>query len=484
MMMPGRCNVHKGILVFTLLSLSSFLGACNRAAIPIKRQTMTELPHRVQPIFEKTQTVCFGRFMMQIPATATVVYGPAEVDTPIEYFEGHSEKVAEHLSARLKEVEKEREFLLKDDLETLPLFGQVIDGSVPGQKIVFGSKNQIGYTIYSFVPVGKDLFVQHLNSVLPQHDRIATINRVADSLRSRSEDEMPTEPGTCIAGGFVPLEQKYERVTLGVRLKEFPDVHFSVEVHKNQERLAESGRIELMREQARENAEQRGLGSLFARIKILRKEARQLGAWSGMEIATRTPPHENDTEAHEFRFESLGAVSDPLQPRLDVRLDSGVKNDRRASLNPSVTDEEAIAIWDKLINSIKVRPSDRKNTIPAVPPKAPLASLVGTGAICPETGWWQCTEDDNIEGGRRRHFAAGESMPYAILLGEPSLWQKLTGTRPTHKLTTVWQLVDYGAVATTPSLATTEEVLISTAITKAPRFDELPVAKDSPPSAG
>jgi hypothetical protein len=442
---------------------------------------MTTLSPRLTPLFEKTRTICFGRFLMQIPATATVVYGPAEVETPIEYFEGQGTRVAEHLAERLAEVQKEKEFLLKDDFATLPLFGKVIDGAIPGQKIVFGSKNQIGYTIYSFVPVGKDLFVQHLNSVLPQYDRVATFNKVATHLRYRSEDEVPAGSGTCIEGGFVPLEQKYERVTVGVRLKEFPDVHFSVEVHKNQERLPESGRMDLMREQAKEDAEQRGLGSLFARIKIFRKETRQLGPWKGMEIATRTPAHEDDTETHEFRFQSLGAVNDPLQPQLDVRLDSGVNNDRRASVKPSITDEEALALWDKLINSIKVRAANGMKNSPPEPPKTPLASLVGTGSKCPQTGLWQCTEGDNIEGGRRRHFKAGESMPHAIILGEPNLWQRMTGDRPRHKTATVWSLVNYDAEPAAPSRVVEESSPLA-ALQPIPPLPEADATKDSPPS--
>lgn len=475
------CNVHRGLFALAFISLTNFLCACNRTAEPIKRQNMTTLSPRLQPLFEKTRTICFGRFLMQIPATATVVYGPAEVETPIEYFEGHGPRVAEHLAERLAEVQKEQEFLLKDDFLTLPLFGKVIDGAVPGQKIVFGSKNQIGYTIYSFVPVGKDLFVQHLNSVLPQYDRIATINKVAANLRFRSEDEVPSGPGSCIEGGFVPLDQKYERVTVGVRLKEFPDVHFSVEVHKNQERLAESGRMELMRAQAQEDAEKRGLGALFARIKIFRQEARQLGSWKGMEIATRTPAHDDETETHEFRFQSLGAVNDPLQPQLDVRLDSGVKNDRRAGVKPSITDEEAIALWDKLINSIRVRSADGVKNTAAEPPKTPLASLIRTGGTCPQTGFWQCTEGDNIEGGRRRHFTVGELMPHAIRLGEPNLWQKLTGDRPSHKAATVWKLVDYDAAPAGPSPIAEESSPLA-ALAPMPPLPEADATKDAPPS--
>ena len=115
-------------------------------------------------------------------------------------------------------------------------------------------------------------------------------------------------------------------------------------------------------------------------------------------------------------------------------------------VKPSLTNEEAVALWDKLTGSISVRPLGSKKSSAADSPKTPLASLVRTGASCSQTGWWQCTEGDNIEGGKRRHFTAGETMPHAILLGEPTLWQKLSGERPKHTTATVWQLLEYDEV--------------------------------------
>jgi hypothetical protein len=402
---------------------------------------MTTLSPRLQPLFEKTRTVCFGHFLMQVPATATIVYGPSEVETSIEYFEGQGDKVVEHLAARLAEVQNERRFLLKADIPKLPLFGKVIDGVMPGQKIVIGSKDRVGYAVDSFLPVGKDLFVQSVDSMLPDEDIVSTINRVASHLRPRLEDEVPAEPGICIEAGFVPSQAKYERVTIGVRLKEFPDVHFSVDVHKNLEYLPEGSSPKLLREQAREMAVADGLGAVFARTKILREHERQLGIWKGEEQALRTPAYKDDLEAHDFRFHSMGAVHDPLQPELDIRLDSGVKDDSKAKVKPSITDEEALALWDKLITTIRLRqPSDA--TRASAPARAPIASTVSSGGICPETGWWECTERQNIEGGTRRLFKAGERMPHAVLLGEPGLWTKLTGSGK-RQIETVWKLVDY-----------------------------------------
>lgn len=38
---------------------------------------------------------------------------------------------------------------------------------------------------------------------------------------------IPVEPGTCIKGGFLPMALEYERVTFGIRLKEFTRIGIS-----------------------------------------------------------------------------------------------------------------------------------------------------------------------------------------------------------------------------------------------------------------
>ena len=412
---------------------------------------MTSMSPRVQSLFEKTKTVCFGRFVMEVPATVTLIYGPGEVGPEIFYLPGEGGQIARHVAGDLVEVEKSRRFFDDEDFARLPLFGKVIDGAVPGQKVTLDSKDQVGYYVNSYVPVGKDLFVLHSSSVMHENYDVENYNAVAKHLRLRAEDEVPNEPGTCIDGGFLPLALEYERVTLGVRLKEFPDVHLSVEVHKNQGRLDEGGRLELMLQDGEAAAKQDGHGAAYARIKTFRRGPRQLGPWKGYEIVARLPAYNDDTDAHEFRFQSLGAINDPLQPQIDIRLDSGVKDNENARTKPSFTDEEAVALWDKLLGTIRVRQNGEAKPSKTPTAKIPLGKLTTTGDPCTQQGWWQCTETDKIEGGRRRHFTVGESMPYAVLLGNPSFWQKLTGDRPRHSVSTVWQLMEYDAALSVAS---------------------------------
>ena len=221
---------------------------------------MTALSPRLLPLFEKTKTVCFGRFVVEVPESAAVVYGPTDVDYPISRYPGDVDKLKQRVVEQLGEVEKDRKFIDKDFIAEHPLFGTVVDGEVPGQKLVFGSLNHISYSIHSFIPVGKDLFVQNANSAFTKDD-IASLNKAASHLRLRAENEIPSEPGLCIDGGFVPWEADFENVALGVRFKELPDVHFSIEVKRNGDYLVESSRIE-----PRLKAAEKEGGSWYSRI--------------------------------------------------------------------------------------------------------------------------------------------------------------------------------------------------------------------------
>jgi hypothetical protein len=474
MKISSRCMI-KTIFLLAMV----FLNACGSAE-SITKPNMATLSLRLQSLFAKTRTVCFGHFIVEIPATAIVVYGPAWVNSPIVFFPGEADKVAQHVAANLVEVEKHRDYLEKGSefLGTESVFGKVIDGAMPGQKLVFGSTDHATHSIYSFIPIGKDLFVQSADGAISKDAEIKNLNTVASHLRQRTDGDIPEEPGTCIDGGFVSWQPEFEQVTLGIRLKEYPDVHFSIDVVKNQKYLSQSSDLDARLK----GAESEG-GNWFTRVTFFRRGPRQLGDWKGFEALALKPAQENEKETHEFHFISLGAPNAPLQPRLDIQLDTGASGHHKGAVRPSLSNEDAVALWDKLTGSIRVRALGGKKSSSAESPKAPLASLVSTGGVCPQTGWWQCVEGESIEGGRRRHFAAGESMPHAVLLGEPNLWQKLTGNQPRHTRATVWKLVDNGAEPAAPSPIADEASPLAT-LAPAPPLPEVDATKAASPSIG
>ena len=397
---------------------------------------MTELTPRLQAIFESEKTVCFGQFTLVVPTTAAIVHGTASVEGWIRYFPGEGSIIDHHIKEKLIEIEEDRQFLSKEDVVEFPLFGKVLDGVLPGQKLAFGSPEQVGYSIFSFLPIGKDLYVHWVDYAESKDETIAELNKVARNLRLREPDEIPTEIGTCIDGGFVGFRPEYEHISLGVRLKEFPDVHFSVKLVRNHDHIPEHSDLE----SRLKSAEKEG-GSWHSRVKYFRRAPRQIGSWQGAEALALKPAQEKEKESHEFHFISMGAPNDSLVPRIDMQLDTGASGLHKGAVKPSLTDEEAVALWDKLTSSIRMRPTGGKPDVKVADPNMPLVTRAVTGALCPETGWWECSDAVNVEGGKLRHFTAGEPLPYVVVADDPNLWQKLTGDRAKRKATTVWKLV-------------------------------------------
>lgn len=419
--------------LYAVVTTAVFLCGCDSTAKSFERPHMTALSSRLQPLFEQTTTVCFSHFTVEVPVTATVVYGPAEVEAPIEYYPGAAKKIGQRIADQLVEIEKYRRFLTEKHVVQYPLFGKVVDSGINGHKLVFGSMDQVGYDVYSFFSVGENLFIQSLNGVNDLDVDTSVLKSVATNLRLRSNNEVPSEAGSCIDGAFIPIPLEYEKVTIGVRLKEFRDVHFSIEVHKNQAHIPEFSDLE-----TRLRGAEREGGNWYSRVKFFRRGTRQIGDWKGSEALALKPAQEDEKESHEFHFISLGAPNDPLQPQLDIQLDTGASDRQMGAVKPSLTDEEAVALWDKLTGSIRVRPIGAKK-----PTKTPLASAVATGGICPESGWWQCDGTGIADSDRRKHVAAGDVMPYATIPGEQNLWQKLKGEQPRYRTATVWRLAEY-----------------------------------------
>ena len=70
--------------------------------------------------------------------------------------------------------------------------------------------------------------------------------------------------------------------------------------------------------------------------------------------------------------------------------------------------------------------------------------MQATGRICPQSGWWQCAEEAlPVKGSRKQFFRQGEVMPRVILLGEPSMLDRLKGRQPEYSTATVWKLMEY-----------------------------------------
>lgn len=319
---------------------------------------MVRLSPRLEQIFTKTKTVCFGRFLIEVPTTAAVVFGRMTVDFEITYYPGEAGIVDERIAKHALKLEKE-DFLNKNMNTTGSLYGKTLKGSVSGQKTFIGANND-AYDIYSYIPIGTGLFLFESKGIWETKkvgQKIVKAESFARQLRARADDNIPAGPGICLEGGFINLNPQYKNISMGVRLAEFPDVHLSISTLKNQDGVVESSSLENRIRAAEREAIQDGQGGLHKRIKFFRRAPRQMGDWRGEEALARMPAEKGGFVSHQFQFYAVGEPNNILRPVVDMQLDTGVADNTTKARPPSVTDDEAVALWDRLTGSIRVRPT-------------------------------------------------------------------------------------------------------------------------------
>ena len=322
---------------------------------------MDESP-RILKIFRETRTVCVGRFLIDVPAEAQVVYGPAEVPDPVRSYSGNGNEMEKMIVEKLGEIEKERPRVYDALAKPDSMVGKVENGILPRQKIVFGiSPARFAfYNISSYSQIGDDVFVQDAEAMgAPQQYRkiVHELNVMSPLFSGRSDEHVPSEAGVCIENGFIRDAGRpmYEKVSLGVRLSSFPDVHLSI-LATNKDMLVASDALEPRVKQGEQLLKSEGQAAWYSQVKKLRQGQRKIGNWQGFEFLARMPAQELAGESHEFAFLSQGVPNNPYLPVLDIELQSGVHDNKIGTVSPSVTDEEALMIWDRITSSIRVRP--------------------------------------------------------------------------------------------------------------------------------
>jgi hypothetical protein len=455
----------RGILMFTtqlrrlriifLAVVILILAACDRNPNEWKTPNMTKLTPRLQTMFEKSKTICFGRFMVDVPESATVVWGESLVPLGIDIYPDGVDKVKVLAQKFIDELKSEKA-INHDDV---PLLISVDDVVRPEGKIVTGYEDFEainGLKIRGYFRLDNAGVVIDARPLRGDKDEtMRLIKSIAHRLRSRVESEIPAEPGNCIEHAFLidepnpNKEQLLEHIRIGFRLNEFPDAHFSIYVAPSNPYDPEGDSLEAQFKRMREGAASAEERKSIANTKFFRESPRRVADWkTGYEVLMRSPDEEGVHAHHEFLMKFTGVPRDLFKPYADIQFQTGVADNAAGATKTSLTDEEAIAVWDKITSTIRVRPTRAapvKSAQGAPQPRLPLGELAATGRACPQTGWWQASEAGEIEGGARQYFRAGETMPQVTTLGESSLWQKIKGARPSYRTATVWKLVDYDA---------------------------------------
>lgn len=400
----------------------------------------------------KAVSICFGRFLIDLPDGSQI----KEIGQQSEFLFGPvtSERTdfdAKGFAARMEKREEELKAGKQKDQFKL---SEVLSPS-PDTKLFKLSR---AYDLFPNDPPSTGLEAYRFNqgivfsmahtgfnsSFLQVIDQLKST--VLPSIRARRADEVPAEPGLCIKDGFIANDGNghvFEEAKIQLNFKDQPDLWVSVYSRT----VNKAGQKTLLQRIAN-NPLPAELATVAGQVRNLRKGAHPVGSFSGEETLDVIPTEEG-VKVHHFVWETQGVMNAPFKPTLHLEFSTGNGQGKEQGQNvrPSLTDEQAVKLFDSIVNSIRLRPTGPAKIGSADPtpssPQAPLGEVVATGAICQQTGWWQCVETGNIDGGRRRFFKAGEAMPAAVLLGDANIWQTLRGQRPSHSLNTVWSLVAY-----------------------------------------
>jgi hypothetical protein len=307
--------------------------------------------------FLKTKLVCFGRYALSVPEEAQMLWGDTSFPSKIYVFEGGEEAVQTKIAkdiAKLKFFDDEADITYNDK--------GPVEGSWQFRYYEDKAAKEFNLHLFNtYIAKGNLFFLIRggVEGTQTEEQAVAQQAARARSLRLRVEDDVPSEPGYCLEHGFMASSayDDQEMVNVGMYLPSLPDVTFSISSNKDayadypkaEFEKMELGELSLL---ARIRSAQEEQGVLYPHRTVLREGKRNVQHWHGEESLIRRPDG-----VHDFEWGSVGTPMDVANPaELIVNLYTKVENNTvGAAKSASLSDEEAIALWDKLLSGLKFR---------------------------------------------------------------------------------------------------------------------------------
>jgi hypothetical protein len=357
----------KAIACLPILLALFLLDGCS-PKYSYKENTVPEsvaLSPRLHGLFAKTKLLCFGRYALEVPEEAEIIWGSSSFPSRIESIGGG-------LAASKRHV--------VDDLAKLKWNDHTAEITYNGAGPIVGSwqiryyegetGKEMGLHYFkTYVNKGEFTFILRGSIGKKETEEAAAARQAlrAESLRLRGRDDVPVEPGYCVENAFMPsnLYSDQEMVSVGIRLPSLPDVTFSISSNKDAygdyppEEFEKTQRAKLSL-LARIRDAQQAQGILYPSRTVLREGKRDVQHWRGEESLIK-----RKDGTHDFEWALVGNPRDIANPsEFDAQMYTKVEhNTVGAAKAASLSDEEAVALWDKLLSGLKFRVK-----VPGAPP--------------------------------------------------------------------------------------------------------------------
>lgn len=316
------------------------------------------LSPQLKKIFQETKLVCFGRYALALPKEAQLIWGSASFPSKISSFPGSLEDLKERVAKDIAKIKY-------DD---------------KGAEITYNNPGPIEFSwqIRYFDTKGaKQLNLLFFNTYVSKRDRIFRLGNAVDEGQSEAQvtaleesrakslhlrlddDAVPPNEGYCIEHAFMASSfyGDQEMVNVGIYLPSLPDVTFSISSNKDAyadypKEEFNKKKIEELSLLARIRKAQEEQGTMYPHRTVLREGKRNVQHWQGEESLIKRPDG-----VHDFEWGFVGTPKDVANPsELIVNMYTKVEhNVVGAAKKASVTDDEAVALWDNLLSGLKFR---------------------------------------------------------------------------------------------------------------------------------
>ena len=359
-------------VLFARIALLSVLtlAACDR-----KTPQLTEQEQRIMtPLITQLQTHCFGRFLIDLPAG---------VDVGTQQTTGHNRKVIIRVTdtnislkafhEQMKELEatyrakKHREgwdyfYDVQSPNQEIYLFERLesetenteVSRAIEGYK---WSNNTIFQMITKATDVSSPKAQNH--PILKQlstdtGEKKALITKLLNQANGRKDNEIPTSPGLCFKNGFLAIpatdEEEFDAT---VDFKNFPDVSLRF---KSDAGLGADDTL-LQRKDLHKFVD-------FRHGNVLRKGIVQLSGITQAEEWLVEAETEYDSKpkvrGHYFTLEGNSKSPEYNVPFFSLTLETAglyeINNELKEPTKSSLSDAEALALWDAITRTIRMRP--------------------------------------------------------------------------------------------------------------------------------
>lgn len=180
-----------------------------------------------------------------------------------------------------------------------------------------------------------------------QQDVLMRRTRLSEEWRELEPGEIPEGVGF-VADDVMLAAKRFnlESWTLSANFPGKPEVHFKM--YGFSQRVVEPG----LRERA--GGAVGFLASVLSGKATLRNHARPVGPIAADEILMAAT--QNGRRSYGFKWEAQGKVNSLAEPNLIAELTDGIQDPEAAGPSSFKDDDEALALWDEIIGSIRLRP--------------------------------------------------------------------------------------------------------------------------------